>query len=1123
MNVKPVPFFQWKNVRRIVITNTLAIGLLVTTSQSLIAAPSFKDDFKNITLKVEKEPLKSVFHKIESQLGVHIMYESSQVNNSQRVSLMVQNQSLEQVMDRICSSLSLTYQIVDKNVVVRSKVQQAKVRISGTIISDEDNLALPGVSIAVKGSTIATISDLDGNFVIDADQGATLVFSYVGFTTKEVIAKETSTLKLRMISDMKQLTEVVVVGYGSAKKSQISGAISSVSLKGVSSRTYNNTAELLQGTVSGVTVVNSGGDPTSSPKIVIRGVGSINNEAPLIVLDGIIFGGAFSDINPNDVESISVLKDAASAAIYGARASGGVILVTTKKGRTGEANVHVNYKSGLQKLGKKIEALNARELVEYRNLAFANAGSTAVYADLTKHPELATTNTVWTDEIFRIGKNNDLSLSVDGGNEKANYFLSGGYRKNEGILLNTFAERYFARANSAVKINSNLTIGENITYSLSDGQKMAADDAYTSPIISAIFYSPYSTIYKQDGSGEFRGVPSVEGVAFGDVVNPVATLLRLDNSNPISTLLINPYADWKITNGLTFKTNWGFTRIQNNARDFQVKIPEPGKPVSFNQLTERTSTNSTLLSEQTLTFTKRFNNHNITAFAGYTFQDDKYSFSTVTGTDFDDESPSKRYLINAKNFKNISSGAREEKLISYVGRLNYSLKDRYILSAVIRRDGTSKLTADNRWKTYPSLSLGWLISEEGFMQKAKPFVSSLKIRVSDGTIGNLEGIGTSSTNIALNQTRSLFGETPAIAFGLTESQLPNSSLTWESSRQRNIGLDFGFFNNSLSGSLDYFIKTNKDMLLQNVLPGNSGVDGGQLINAGNVENKGLEIGLTFNKKWGDFKMEMSTNVSFLDNKITALRDGQTFFFPNVVPGSRSNLPVANIYKVGEAINAFYGYVTDGLFQSIEEVNAYKNQTGELLQPKAVAGDIKFKDINGDGKINDDDREVIGNPFPKTSYSFNFNFNYKRFDMNMFFQGVAGNSVNNSLRFTGLNPGLPNYNLLAEVKNAWTPTNTDTSIPRLSATDPNNNFTRISSLYIEDASFLRLKTLTLGYTFNEELFKNKVKARLFVSAQNLFTLTKYSGQDPEVGINNSGIDMGRYPLSKIFLTGIDLSF
>lgn len=1139
MNFKNVPSLRWNQLRRIVVVKSFCVFTFLGMAQNSLANENnlvtVKADanFKKITLKIENQTLKDVFKKIENQLNVHIMYESSQVNSNKKISLRATNQSLVEIMDKICGSQSLKYQIIDRNIIIKKSTAalnlnintQSNYTISGVVVGSDDNLPLPGVNIQIKGSKQGWDTDFDGRFKIALNnQNVVLVFSYLGYVSQEIAVSEiTSDLKIKLVPVAKQLQEVVVMGYGSVKKSEVVGAVSTVSMKEASSRTYNSTAELLQGTVAGVTVVNNGGDPTAPPKIIIRGVGSTNAEEPMIVLDGIIFNGSFNDVNPNDIESISVLKDAASAAIYGARASGGVILITTKKGKAGKVNIKINYQGGSQQVAKKLEALNAAEYADAMNTATDNAKLPRIAAfDVTKEPTARTTNTVWSDEIFRSGKIQDLSMSVDGGNETANFFISGGYRKNEGVLLNTYSDRYTARANSSFKINSKLRIGENITYSLTNGQSGNTNDSYIGAILAAIFYPPNATIYKQDGSGDFGGVPSKYIGSYGDVINPVAYLSRLDVNNPTSTILINPYADWEIVKGLNFKTNWGYTRIQNNRKQFTTKVPEPGKIFDFNELAQSTTTATSLLSEQTLTFSKKIANHNFTALAGYTFQKDIRENHTIKGTGFDSEDPSLRYLSNAKTFKT-SSSYSQEILLSYIGRVNYSYKDKYLVSAVVRRDGTSKFIADKRWKVYPSLSLGWLISEENFMKNIPSFVSVLKLRASNGTIGNLGGsLGSYQFSIPLNQTSSLFGNPAAIQFGLAENELSNKNLTWESSEQKNIGLDFGFLNNSITGSVDAFVKTNKDMLFQNGLPGLSGTPNGQTINAGNVENKGLEINLGYKKSIGDFSFDASANVSFVSNKMTALTDGVTTLEPKNI-GIVRQLPLANIYQVGSPVNAFYGYSTAGLFQSDAEAKAYVNSKGVPYQPNAVAGDIKFVNNNGDDVIDNNDRVVLGNPFPKTSYSFNLNMNYKRFDMNVFLQGVAGNSNFNAVKYTGLNASFPGYNLLAESKNAWSPQNTNTSIPVLSAKDNNNNFGRISDFYIEDASFLRLKNITIGYTPNESIFFNKVKARFYISAQNLITFTKYSGMDPEVGLSNYGLDLGKYPLSKIYMMGVNLNF
>lgn len=1085
---------------------------------------------KRITLKVENENIKNILQKIEKQVDVHFMYEANQINTNQKASLKLNDVTLEYALDKICSSFFLKYEIISNNIVIKrnqkiSDVGQNKITVSGTVFGGDDGMPLPGVGIKDKGSSATATTDFDGTFTMEINSSeALLIFSYVGYVTQEIKVTETQkNLNVKLAADVKQLQEVVVMGYGSVKKNEVLGAVGSVSMKETSSRTYNSAADLLQGTVAGVTVINNGGDPTGEPTINIRGIGSLNAETPLIVLDGIIYSGSLNTINPNDIASISVLKDAASAAIYGARASGGVILITSKKGTSERLNVNVNYQGGFQSVAKKLKVLNAAEYADAMNTARDNAGLPRIPAfDPAFEPTARITKTNWMDEIFQTGEIQDLSVSVNGKTEKSNFFLSGSYRKNEGILLNTDASRYTARANSSFKLAPNFTIGENLTYSLTNGQSANTSSAYTGAILGAILYPPNATVYREDGSGLFGGVPEKYIGSYGDVINPVAYLKRLDNSNPISTILINPYAEWEIIKGLKIKTNWGYTRIQNDYKDFTVKITEPGKVFDFNRLTQTTSTTTDLLGEQTLSYDRSFGKHNFKALAGYTYQDTKRDFYSVSGTGFDNEDPSQRYLLNAKLIQQLGAGMSEEIISSYVGRLNYDFNQKYLFSGIVRRDGTSKLTSANRWRVYPSVSAGWLISEEGFMKNIASTVNNLKLRASWGEIGNLGNLGPYQFSVPLNQTSALIGSTPVINYGYSESELSNPALKWESSEQTNLGLDFSLFNNTLTGSVDVYKKTNKDMLVRDQLPGVAGTPLGRIVNSGDVENKGLEASLTYQKTRGDFKFDVTANAAFLNNKIVSIKDDLTSLEPLNLSRVRS-LPLANIYQVGSPVGAFYGYATDGLFQSTAEAKAYVNNSGVVYQPNAVAGDMKFKDVNGDGVINNNDRVVLGNPFPKTTFSLNTNFRYKGFDMNIFLSGAAGNSVFNAVKYTGLNGSFPGYNLLAESKDAWSPQNTDTKIPVLSATDNNNNFGRISDFYIEKADYLRLKNVAIGYTVKDSWLHGKANLRFFISAQNLFTITKYSGMDPEVGLNNFGLDLGKYPLSRIYMTGINATF
>ncbi|MEG0851947.1 MAG: TonB-dependent receptor plug domain-containing protein, partial [Flavobacterium sp.] len=455
---------------------------------------------KRVTLKVENESIKNVFQKIENQVDVHFMYESNQINANQKISLKLSNVTLEQALDKICSNFLLRYEIVNNNIVIKKTqktavVDQNKIIVSGTVFSGDDNMPLPGVGIKDKNSSAAATTDFDGTFKMEINAAeALLVFSYVGYINKEVKVTKSETITVKLAADVKQLQEVVVMGYGSVKKKEVLGAVGSVSMKETSSRTYNNAAELLQGTVAGVTVINDGGDPTASPTINIRGIGSLNAETPLIVLDGIIYSGSLNTLNPNDIASISVLKDAASAAIYGARASGGVILITSKKGISDRINVNVNYQGGFQNVAKKLDVLNAAEYADAMNTARDNAGLPRIPAfDPAFEPTARTTKTNWMDEIFRTGEIQDLSLSINGKTEKSNFFLSGSYRKNEGVLLNTYGERYTVRANTSFKLADNFTIGENLSYSLTDGQTANTANAYTGAILAAVFYPPNAT------------------------------------------------------------------------------------------------------------------------------------------------------------------------------------------------------------------------------------------------------------------------------------------------------------------------------------------------------------------------------------------------------------------------------------------------------------------------------------------------------------------------------------------------------------------------------------------------------------------------------------------------------
>jgi TonB-linked SusC/RagA family outer membrane protein len=1080
---------------------------------------------KRVTLRAKDQPLRDVFKQLQQLADVNFMYKSTDVDAEKKITFTADNKELKEVLTKLLKPIGLEYTAVGKNIVVKPipKVEPTsavKIRITGVVSTSDTGETLPGVNVLLKGTDRGTTTDADGTYAIDVDDEASvLVFSFIGFTTTEVVVGTQTKIDVKLPPDAVELQDVVVVGYGAVKKSEVLGAVASPSLKETSSRNYNTAAELLQGTVPGVTVLNNGGDPTSSPEVRIRGIGSINGESPLLILDGVIYLGAFSSINPNEIESISVLKDAASAAIYGARASGGVILITTKSGKPDKFNIEVNYQAGIQKVAKTLTPLNAAERADAANIATDNAGQSRIPAfDAVLNPDSRITKTNWMDEIFQTGAVQNFDVSLSGGNKVSNYFISGGYRKNEGILLNTEAKRYTARINSSHELFKGVKIGENISYTYWNGQTGNTSSAYTGAIMTALYYPANATVYREDGSGKFGGVPDLYSNAYGDLINPVAYLKRLDSHTPTSTLLINPYLELEIIKGLKFRSNWGLTHIRRNYKQFNVKVLETGKIFDFNELYQTTDNQNGLLAEQTLAYEKTFNEvHNVSALAGFTYQRNKSEWSSLKGTGFDNEDPAYRYMYNATTIVSLGAGGPEEKIMSYLGRINYNYQGKYLLTLVMRRDGTSRLISNNRWKTYPSVSVGWNIIEESFMQNVQ-VVTDLKLRASWGRIGNLGGLPLYPFAVGLARTRAWIGGDPVINYGYAETGLSNENLVWETSEQKNIGVDFGLLQGRLSGSLDVFKKTNYDMLFSRSLPGTAGSPDGQWVNGGDVVNKGFELGLTYKRNEGPVRFDVTASFARVKNEVGYITEDNKF--QNVGPQVRT-LPQANINIVGSALGSFYGYKTAGLFKSDDEAANYLNANGVRYQPAAKAGDFKFVDVDNDGDIDNNDRTILGNPFPDFTYSLNANVAFKGFDLNVFFQGVSGNNIFNSVRALGLNAGY-GYNLLEESKNAWSPTNPDATIPRLSMTDPNNNWTRVSDFFIEDGSFLRLKNVTLGYTLPKKIF-SKVQLRVYVTAQNLFTITDYSGMDPEVGIGNSGVDVGMYPLSKVYMSGVTLKF
>jgi TonB-linked SusC/RagA family outer membrane protein len=1094
----------------------IAFSITSVFCSSLMASPSMAQrlDKSSVNIKISKgEKLDEILHKIESLSGLHFVYNPDLLQERNTV---LSGSFKTEPVRSLLNKLGINAVEKEDYVILNTQANIKADRIVTGFVRDTTGAAIAGVSVKVVGTQVGTTTDIKGAFRIEAGPQAVLSFSMVGFHSKDVSVGENEVINVTLSEERSTLSEVVVVGYGTQKKETLTGAVSLVSLDKLSSRSVNSVGEVLAGKSPGVIVTNEGGDPTATPRINIRGAGGINGESVLYVIDGSIFLGT-PQLNPNDIESISVLKDA-SAAIYGARASGGVVLITTKKGKKGQMQISVDAKLGQQSAWRKLQPLNAEQRAQVAATAAQNGGTTILPAfDPTKYPEGLVTKTNWMDEVFRNATLQDYNAAINGGSEKSNFYLSFNYRNAEGIVLNTKTKRYNFRINSEHQLTPWLKVGENLSYSSTNGNGANTSSDYTGALLSAIYYPTNGTPYNADGS--FAGLPGPFPGDYGDIINPVAELMRIDINNPVNVLVVNPYASIQLAKGLTFRSNLSITKSNARFKSFTPRRPEIGKPVLSNSLVERADDANDILAEQVLNYKTSFDKHQLDLTGGYTFQKTKNTYLYTSGAGFDDESKQYRYLTNANTIQPSESGYASTAISSLFLRANYSYNDKYLLSLIGRRDGSSMLTKENRFKNYASASAGWVISKEEFLKSAT-WLDQLKLRGSYGILGNLGSLSAAAVNPLLASTQSYFGQTPTLQKGYVQTILANKNLTWAESKQTNIGVDLGIFNH-FNLVADYFIKETNKMILTRSLPGTAGLNS-QTINAGLVKDRGIELGLTYNSsKNTDFTYSINATLTKLNNKVEELAPGLNTIA--VGTNFRNELAPLSI-TVGQPLYSYYVLKTDGIFQSQAEADNYKNANGQKIQPNAKAGDFKFVDIDGNGSIGPEDRYFAGSAYPNFSYGLSFNANYKDFDFNIFAQGVQGNKLFNAIKRTTYSASGPSYNKLTGILDAWSPENPNGKVPIISTSDANGNF-NASDFYIENGSYLRIRNVTLGYTLPKSI-ANKFKmgnVRVYATANNLFTITKYTGFDPEIGMDNNGLDVGRYPQARSFIVGLNVNF
>jgi TonB-linked SusC/RagA family outer membrane protein len=980
--------------------------------------------------------------------------------------------------------------------------QTGKIKLSGKVV-DETNKPLPGATITLKKSTQSVVTDFDGKFdFLVPQQNSVLVVSYLGYNTKEVTTNGIGFIEIKLKQESETLNNVVVIGYGQVKSKDLTGSISTIKLTDISKQPVANIGDAIQGRAAGVQVITSG-KPGDNPTFRIRGTGTIGNNDPLIVVDGMPLNGGLNQVNMNDIESLQVLKDASSTAIYGSRGANGVVIITTKRGAIGKSILSVDVSSGISEATDVLQVLDASQFASLHNDILNNAGLTPNPA--FQNPTSLGAGTNWVDAFFKKGVQNNYTLAYSSGNDKSKIYTSLNVFDQKGIILNTDYKRYNFQFNSDTKVSENLKFGNSIKFN----HDVKSQGEYS--IQNAILSLPTQPIYRDNGN--FSG-PIGQAIYSGDVDNPIGKATIIDNS-------IKGYnVQGSLFGELTFLKDFKFKTILGGEANFwknRTWAPTYKWDTKVGQnafLSETSNQSITLLWDNTLTYQKKFDNGiNITGIVGSSAQQNKFEYISGSIQSFPSEST--QTLNNGLNQPSLHGTGSEWAIFSTFARANFDYKSRYYATATVRRDGSSRFGTGNKYGTFPSGSLAWRISNEKFFKSKS--IDDLKLRLGYGITGNQE-IGNYS--FSSNYNTYLYNFNGAYVSAAIPTVLPNSNVKWESQEQYNVGLDASFFNQRVNMTLDAYIKNTNDMLVPQSVPVTSGYSDIYVpyINAGKIQNKGIELVInTKNIQRDNFTWSTDFVFSLNRNKVLDLnRDA-----PLVTGGLGLNYNVSRIQE-GYPINVFYGFVQDGIFQTQDDVNTHAVQVqGTTSGNSTSSGDIRFKDLNNDGLITDADRTFIGNPNPDFSASLNNTFTYGNFNLSVYLQGVYGNDIFNANRLYTEAMSITT-NQSTAVLERWTAPGTSNSMPRAVYGDPNNN-NRASSRYIEDGSYIRVKNVTLSYNIPNNLFGKKVfdNARIYVSGQNLFTFTKYTGFDPEVSTN--GIDNNIYPVTRIVSLGLNVGF
>jgi TonB-linked SusC/RagA family outer membrane protein len=1007
------------------------------------------------------------------------------------------------------------------------------------MVTDSNGVPLFGASVLEKGTNSGVTTDFEGNFKINIkDENAILIVSYLGFQQREISLAGQTNLSIILEEDSANLGEIIVTGYTSERKSDLIGAVSIIKVDEATDQPLASVNELVQGRSAGVEVLRSNA-PGGNAAIRIRGFSTVRNNDPLYVIDGVPTTTGINLINPNDIESLQVLKDASSASIYGSRAANGVVVITTKKGKQGKIKVAYDFYSGmmtameLPKLASASEYGNglweafANDGITPSNDAYGSGSTPVIPAFLDANNTIPSTDIDWLGALFNPASITSHNLSFSKGTDTSNSFFSLGYFKQDGILKYTGFDRYTFRANTSFNVGSRIKVGENFALSLSN-----ATDSNTNTLLGSPIYDAYrmpSIAPLRNTSGEFTGYP------LNDIQNPVGKLFRnKDNEDKTLRVFGNIFAEVDLLKGLKFKTNFGLTMSNFSSTNFNPTYTEPNVRRELANLTKVEQNLMEWTFTNTLNYTTTIKEkHTVNFLVGAESIESELETLSAFRQGFPGNDLNFQILAagDAGTQQN-NNGKIESSLLSYFGKANYSFDDRYLASYTIRRDGTSKL-ANNKWGTFSAASFGWKISNEEFF--TSEIISAMKLRLGWGQNGNqdIPPYVTSSGFLSnpFNSNYAIDGGQNAVFNGYILSRNSNSDLKWETTEQFNIGLDLGLILNRLNFTLDYFNKETNDLLLErNLAPISGGTNSAVWDNVGTMMNHGLEFGVDYrNDANKEFQIAANLNVSVIRNELTSLNEGIDFVGIDASSLRNNNFDQeVSRTAVGQPIASFYGWVADGIFQNQSEIDAHATQsTG------TSPGDIRFKDLNNDNVVDDKDRQFIGNPHPDFNANLNLNFEYKNFDMTLFFRSSFGNEIYDLTRYYSDFYNLSSYNKHSRIADAWSTENTGSTLPRLSLNDPNNNI-RPSSYYVKDGSFVRLQSLQVGYSFDQKILETLSLSRLrvYTNLQNVFTITNYEGIDPEIGLQNYasdnrnldiGVDRAIYPPSRTFTLGLNIAF